>query len=438
MSFLFKEGLHTLGIRLVNMVFAAALGIMTARLLGPEGRGVYALPIINSGFVVAFLGGLSTATSFMLLNKKYGRGVLRVALQTSLLFFIAGAGVVTAIAFIAHQAWAALPAALVLPSACAISVATGYWFGVHRVQSANRLRLALTLVTLLLMTVGLIFIARNPTVAITAWLGANLLVGGATLLDVVLHARHLPADQVPFWPYFSFASKIGTIGIVQLLNLRADIYVVALFTTPAALGIYGVAVAGAESLLIVTQVASVVTMPHIGSLDQEQAALLTARCCRNNFMLAIVICIGIIAAAPLLVGLLYGHAFSGAVLPLRVLLIGVAGTSLGGVISSFYTIQMGNPRVVLVVSGASAAACIILSILLVPKMGILGAAIGSTVAYIVAQIVTISYFSRTARLPVWVVIFPQREDFEFYKGFLQKTAAGVRDYLARRSGRSTK
>ena len=429
--FILKEGAQTLSIRILNTVFAAALGMLTARLLGPHGRGIYALPVLNAGLVIAFFSGLSTATSYMMLNKKYGSGVLKAGFQASLIYSILGAGAVTAIAYATHQAWTALPAAFALPPACAIAVATGYWFGVRRVRSANRLALFLTIATLVFMVIGLVLVARTPSMAIVAWIAANTVVGAVASFFVFLNSRRLSSDHVPLAEFLSFATKVGSMGIVRLLNLRADVYVVAALASPAALGIYGVAVAGAESLLIVTQVASVVTMPHIGSLTTERAARLAARCARNNLVLAIAICLVVAALAPLFVGLLFGKAFLPAVWPLRVLLIGILATSVGSVISVFFTIRLGIPRLAVVPGIAAATVSVAASILLVPKLGIIGAAMGSTFGYIVGFIVTIWNFSRITHIPKRTVILPQSEDFESYRTLWNKGLRTMREtYVA--------
>ena len=79
-------------VRIANVVAAAVLGILTARLLGPEGKGTYALPMIQAAIVATAFAGLTSATSYFLLNGDAGnRRTLAVALRASLPFLLGGA-----------------------------------------------------------------------------------------------------------------------------------------------------------------------------------------------------------------------------------------------------------------------------------------------------------------------------------------------------------
>src|SRR5690348_7675566 len=63
------DGLYTFAVRLLNIGMAAGLTVLTARMLGPSGRGTYALPGVEAALVASAFGGLSSATSYFLLNR---------------------------------------------------------------------------------------------------------------------------------------------------------------------------------------------------------------------------------------------------------------------------------------------------------------------------------------------------------------------------------
>jgi O-antigen/teichoic acid export membrane protein len=189
-----------------------------------------------------------------------------------------------------------------------------------------------------------------------------------------------------------------------------------------------VAVSAAESLLVPTQATALVASPHIGSLDRPTAARITARCVRNNLLLACILCAVIFILAPFLIELLYGAAFLPLVPALRILLVGVVALSLGSPVSSYYTLKLGKPEIPLVLAGSSAALCIALAVVLAPHLGIAGAAIASTVAYLVGQGLGIGYFAVKARVPIRDVLLPTADDFRTYSGFVRRMyrdAAGL-------------
>lgn len=425
------DGLYTFLLRMLNVACAAGLGILTARLLGPAGKGTYALPSVEAGLIVSGFNGLGGALSYFMLNRKAGRSALRPAFLTAIAFVCAGSLAIVPIALFGHQMWASIPAILSLPGAAALNLASGYAIGLKRVRHSTTINVASTLVTFAMMAVGLFLIQRSAWMAIGVWLVATTAVGGVSLAAVLVHARKLPAGEnsVNFGEYVHFALRVAGVNLVSLLNYRADLYIIAILANAAELGMYTVAVAAAESLLVPTQVAALVTSPHIGSLDVRPAAQLTARCVRNNMIVALMVCGVLFALAPAIVHLLYGDAFAPVVPALRVLLIGVFAMSLGSPMSSFFTLRLGQPEIPMRLAGISASICIALSFLLVPSDGMFGAAIASTVAYVVGQTTAIWYFRRTARIGVGELLVPTIKDLAQYRELFFKMLADGRQLL---------
>lgn len=421
------DGLYTFVMRILTVACAAGLGILTARLLGPAGKGLYALPAVEAGLVVSAFSGLGSATSYFMLNRSVGRSLLRPAFTTGLAFVLIGAIAIVPIAFLTGERWAAIPAIISLPASAVLNFASGYAVGIKRVRYSTTINVALTLLTFALMAGGLLLVARSAWVAIAVWLAASALIAVCAIFAVLWHSRHLRGtDSVGTIEFARFCGKVGLVNFVSLLNYRADLYIIALLTTPAALGMYTVAVSAAESLLVPTQVAALVTSPHIGSLDLGPAAKLTARCVRNNLLIATVVCGLIFAFAHPLVHLLYGTAFAPVVPALQVLLLGVVAISLGSPMSNYFTLKLGRPGVALRLAGASAALCIVVSLALVPVLGMLGAAVGSTVAYVAGQTIATWYFCRMTGLSISRVLVPTYEDLGVYVGFARRVLADGR------------
>ncbi|MGH7683165.1 MAG: polysaccharide biosynthesis C-terminal domain-containing protein, partial [Vulcanimicrobiaceae bacterium] len=266
-----------------------------------------------------------------------------------------------------------------------------------------------------LLAAGLFWWGFSPRIAVPMWFAANALVALAGLAVVLWNARRLPAKHVATWPFLNYAVRVGAAGIVAMLNYRVDLYIVAAMTPHRDLGFYTTAVSAAETLLVAAQVGAMVTVPQIGSLSESEAAELAACCVRNNLVF-VGLC-GIVAAiiAPYAVSLLYGSAFLPTVTPLRILLFGVVPWSAASMISSYYTLNVRRPQIAFVTAGASAMACAVLSVVLVPRLGITGAAIATTATYWGSIIAMVLYFSHETRIPISRVLLFQPEDFQGYR-----------------------
>jgi O-antigen/teichoic acid export membrane protein len=430
------DGLYTFGMRLLNMLGAAALGILTARLLGPAGKGLYALPAVEAGLIATAFGGLGSAMSYFLLNRRAGRHIIAPALVTASVYVAIGALAVIPVALFSRHSWTLLPAMLFLPASAAINLGTGYAVGIKRVRYSSTINVALTLLSLVIMAAGLFLIARQPGIAIAAWLIANFVIAACVLGAVLWHARKLEGDEhLTTGEFMKFGAKVGFVNLVSLLNYRADLYVVALLASAANLGMYTVAIAASESLLVPTQVAALVTSPHIGSFDIPGAVRLAARCVRNNLIIAVIVCGVLFAVAYPIVRLLYGAAFTPVVPALRILLLGVVALSLGSPMATYFTLKLGKPEIPLRLAGISAIICIALAIILVPRLAITGAAIASSVAYIISQVAALWYFTRTTRTALSAMLVPTRADISLYWTFLLRVAADSRRLLWPVAGR---
>ncbi|MFN2448955.1 MAG: polysaccharide biosynthesis C-terminal domain-containing protein [Candidatus Baltobacteraceae bacterium] len=429
------DGLYTFVMRILNVGCAAGLGIVTARFLGPSGKGLYALPSVEAGLVASAFGGLGAALSYFMLNRRAGSRLLRPALFTAAFFVLVGGVAIVPISMASGRSWAAIPAIISLPASAAINLATGYAVGIKRIRYATTLNVAVTLFTFTLMAAGLMLVSRNASVAIAVWIIATSVVGVIAIVAVVVHAKTLKGDEpVGTREFVKFSVKVGMVNLVSLLNYRADLYIIAIMTSAASLGMYTVAVSAAESLLVPTQVAALVTAPHIGSLEKQEAARLAARCVRNNLLIALLVCGVLSLFAEPLVRLLYGTAFLPVVTVLQVLLIGVFALSLGSPMSSYFTLKLGRPEVPLRLAGLSAAICIAASLFLVPAIGMLGAAVGSSVAYMAGQAAATLYFCRTTGIPARAVFLPTIGDWRTYASFVHTMLDDSRRLLAGRPG----
>lgn len=410
-SSVFKDSLSTLAVRIVNAFISAALGVITARALGPEQRGIYVLPILDAALAAAFLSGLTTATSYYMLNEGRGRGVLRSAYSSAGVFVAAGMALVAAIGMAEGRVWTIAPAAVSLIPSAILAVTTGYCFGIHRVRYANYFGVLTSVFSFLLISLGLLFISRTASISIGMWIAGLFAASVCAVVFLYSHSLKLENDRISMRGYFSFAAKSGITNVLSVLNLRIDVYVLAALTSPATLGVYTVAVSGAEALKILTLVLSQTAAPRIGSAEREKAALFTAKCIRANVLIALVPSALIGGLAPWLLELLYGSRFGGGALPLRILAVGIFASAPSALLSAYYTLKLGKPMLSFWNCALSAAICCMLSVGLIPVLGMNGAALASTCGYIVSQIVFLRMFLRDTGLRAATVLLAVPEDF---------------------------
>lgn len=430
---LFYDGMYTLGGRLLRTVLAVALGVLIARVLGPYQRGLYALPTaVYTGLVTAVFSGLSLAVSYSMLTTGAGREILRPAFITAALFSIAGALPVAAAAQLGHNTWAVIPSVVILPCSAAGMVLLGYAVGSKQIRWQTTYSLASTAALLAGIGAAFTFFPHTARIAVAAFLVVNVLLAAACVWIVLRDARPRTGAPVSLRAFVAYALRVGFVSLVTLLNYRADLYVVAILTTAAVLGQYAVAISAAEGLLVVTQVASIVTSPHVGSMDKKGAAEMTAQCVRATLLISAPICALFFIAAPQIVHVLYGAAYLPLVPSLRVLLVAVLVLSLGSPVSNFFTLNRGKPEVALASALAAACVCLAISWVLVPRIGTIGAALATALAYVLGEGMRMGFFMAATGTRIGTILVPTRGDVDAYASMIRSAARDVVRLVPRR------
>src|SRR5579884_382624 len=405
------DGLFTFAVRLANVALSAGLAILTARALGPSGRGLYSLPGIEAALVSSIFGGLGSATSFFLLNRKPNARFLYTVLAcTAAWVLVAALALVPLSVF--HARWTFAPALAVLPAMAFLNIATGYALGIKKVRYSSVFAALPTVLTLAAVAIALFLVNRSPGVAITAWIWSTTAAGVLAVGYAVFDARIRidGTENISLKEYAGFCARASLV------------YVVTLMLSPAALGMYGIAVTVAETLLLPTQAASFVASPHIASLDLRESGLLTARCVRNNLLLAAALCALLFVFARPLLSLLYGRAFLPAAPAFDILLFGVLALAIGSPVSTYFTLRLGKPQISMWLGALSAAVCLGTSVALIKAWGMSGAAAGSTAGYVIGQCVGLWYFGRSARLGWRDLFIPTATDLQAYASFFIRMA----------------
>jgi O-antigen/teichoic acid export membrane protein len=434
---LFADGVYTFALRIAGVAVSAVIGILTARLLGPVGRGIYALPIVDAALVSSAFSGLTTASSYFMLRKDAGRAIVPAILRGVGIAVLLGIPFAVVLAYVEGAPWAAFPAVLSLPGPAVLCALYGYQVGVNRVRGNAWFGFLSSLLYLGSILVAFAVFGPHAISAIFAWVVSGDLFALGGLVWMIRDARRLPAGQVAFGDFLSYAARVAGVSIVSLLNFRADVYIVAAFTAPGILGMYTLAVSAAESLRLATQVTGTVSSPLIGSLKSERdAARLAAHCIRHNVLIALGACAVLWVLAPIAVRHIYGVSFMPMIPAFRILLVGVFASTLGGPMSIYFTVRIGRPQLPLLLAGLSAAICIAVTLMTVKTYGMIGAATGSTLGYFAGQAVAMALFTRIARVPLGEMVLPRRGDLAEYVAASGALLLRIRQVLRDRGSRT--
>lgn len=182
---------------------------------------------------------------------------------------------------------------------------------------------------------------------------------------------------------YGFIVFLGAFFI--FLNYRIDQWLIKYYLGNKELGLYTVGVTLAEIILIITTSVINPLRARLYNIDtdSEKFKTITAKTVKFTVYATAIISIPLFFAVNLLSSeYLYGQKYSSSIAVVKILLFGLVFISFGKIGSHYYVIK-GRPYIHLFSSLFIFLLNLTLNIILIPDLGIKGAAISSTISYIV-------------------------------------------------------
>jgi O-antigen/teichoic acid export membrane protein len=191
--------------------------------------------------------------------------------------------------------------------------------------------------------------------------------------------------------------------LVMNFNFRIDVALLQWLRGAEEVGIYSLGVSVAEKIQYLPEALALLVLSQVATSDDADANRSTASALRNTlwFLAALAVLLGV--AAGWLVPWVYGEAFAGSVLALRLLLPGMLGVSVYLLLHSDLT-GRGRGQVTLGVFSLALLLNVALNLAWIPRWGAAGAALASTVSYNVGALGLVVYYRRTNQVG-WRALF---------------------------------
>lgn len=359
----------------------ALVVFVAAHALGPNGQGELALgvAVATIGSLVAALG-LDVAIAREAVEAAKHRAILSTGVRQ-----VVGAGVVAGIAVLV-VARTSVPSGAVVIGLCAIPAAVA-----SRLVLAWALALRLTSVVVACLLVGpalnagmvlalAALGALSATTALVAFLGATylgLLGAAGRSFRRSLHRADGPSRNRRELYSLGFKALPGLAA--QAANSRFDQLIIPVFLPVSELGYYSLAVAGAEAAALPGQAAGSVMLPESRRWSTIDLRKIT------RMLAGVSVAVLLIAGTfPLFVLALLPN-YRNSLTPFAVLVPAAVAFSASRVLSAVVA-GRASPWPASRTSIAAALLIVALDLVLIPTMGVVGAALATSVGYCVATL----------------------------------------------------
>lgn len=376
------------GIQLLNVLTGVAL----ARGLGPQARGEVAailLWVILVGSAGQF--GTAEAVTYHVANdRRQARVVIGVALWAGLLLSVAlvAVGALVVRLTLAHYGPPTLTMGYVslaaIPLYVGTSIGTAALQGLETMTAFNIVRAVVYVST----AAGLLlFYALHKLTVPTA--SYCYIAGYAVSLFFSLVALKRKAVLgFGFEPrilrsLFAYGVRSQTAFITQTLIQRLDQLLISIVLGATTLGIYVVAVTMTSGATLVASTVGLVAFPRVAAIvDLNERAAQARRYLVIAVVLSVVVVLPILLFTPQLLDLFFGHAFVKGTGVCRVLLVASVFLAFTFLLTSVLR-GLGRPLDVGIAGVVGLVVSAVLLAVLLPTMGLMGAAIASLVAYVI-------------------------------------------------------
>lgn len=439
-----RNTLLVLTSQLVAVVASLASSIVTARYLGPGGRGLLALVNISLNMLLLLSGfGLSYSLTYFVAKERVDvRQALGVAVLASLLLGALGVTVSAALYWLlAGSVLRGVPFLLFvfgiigLPALIFVELWTTIRIARSEFEVTTVYQIIVILVTLG-MTVLVLMAFHGGVWGLVIASTATSVVFSLGLLVLSIRKDGISFDlRGVRHPLMKYGLKVYAGSLVNSVYLRLDAYILNAFSTKANVGQYSMAVTINEKLWLVDSALNQAVLPEVISKGERESAKLVALACRTLLLFTGVVALALGLSGHWVMGLLYGKEFLPAVLPLQLLLPGTVVYSASKPLATYFSGQLGKPGTTSMIAAGTALASVAVYLVFVPRLAAVGAALGSTIVYAGVFMVLLRMFSSESGMPVRDVLIPNAEDMRIYWSFVTRIAARIKGAVRNAFGR---
>lgn len=430
-----KSAFYTFLTQIPTQVFGIISGIFITRILGPSGRGIYAIFYADISLFNTLLGfSITTAIIYFLSSKRMSEPkVLGASLIFSLITMI--------LSVIIFLIWINLPVSdLIFPKGYmnwnyivwfltfllltqVNTVYSGFFQGIRNFKVVNSVLLinsiinivfygcAFTLSYLGLFKVGIfeVLILGLLVLIINTWQWhVNYMKYFSLKIDFGFNWK------LEIQPFFRYMGLGHLSMVINFFNYRLVLWVLAYYLNEAEVGIFSLAAGLTQMLTFLSNPLSQVLLPFLSSEDQNQRNKTFIRFARVHFSLIFVIAIFGALISPFLIPVLYGKAFIQSVYPFEIMIFAVVLSCQTKILAGFF---MADNKVVINLWATifGFLLTLVFNFTLIQAYGVIGAAWSSAITYIGIFLFVYLAMIIFANIPTVNIFFITREDIKYAK-----------------------
>ena len=419
----------------VAFLFVVAI----ARTVGPSSRGVVAFAV-TVPTVASWVSILGLDIAFLYLagsRPELRRAIVSTAILAGLISGLAGAALGFAVfalfpGLAPHEMTRAMliVALIATPLYSVQRLLYTTMIGSKRIGYANAVVVAIPFASVLAFVALGIVGSFTIETALAAWVIGRLV---GAVASVVFARRKVGTDwtgsaiRSALRPAVPYGLRAYPASLSGLPIRRFDTFMLGAISPSSELGLYTAGVNIAEIAMYLPNSVANVMLPESAGRKERESALLVQRASAVVLFIMLSGAAVMIAAAPFIVNLILGSAYSGSVAPLQLMMVAMVGSSARRIYSAGL-LARDRAGIVSILTVVTMLLVVGLDILLIPGRGAVGAALASAIGYCCGGLLVYVVYRRSISREVARSLPPMKE--ELVLGF-----GALRQSLVQRTGR---
>lgn len=384
----FRAVVQSIGSKVLILALQAGTGILTARMLGPAGRGELAAMILWPLFVASVTTlGVPSSLIYHLRNRAAERG--RLVANGFAMAAVMGVAAAAIAALILpwwlHQysPWVIRAAQwfLITVPLCSVTLAgRAVLEAAHDFAASNGIQILTPFATLAVLLLFVTLHRMDPYTAAIAYIAASLPAFFFMLTRIRRAGIRAARIQLAgIKQLLQYGVRSYGIDVLGTLALQVDQVLVVSLLSAGAMGSYVVVLSLSRMLNVFQQSVVMVLFPKAAGHSPDKVMAMTGDSVRTSGLVTAICGVMVCLTGPTLLRLLYGAEYADAVGALRILVLEAVLSGVVFVLAQAF-MALNRPGVVTILQGAGLSLSIPMMLWLIPRYGIYGAAVSLLVS----------------------------------------------------------
>jgi O-antigen/teichoic acid export membrane protein len=384
--------------RTAIVVISFALNIVTARCLGPAGRGILAVLMTIVALASQF-GNLGLHASNTYYAAKDKEKLPNIIGNTIWIGFLGGIiiSLVTWLIFSFKQDLIkGVPGSFLLiaifsiPFSLLFLLGQNILLGIQEIKTFNVLEFSKSLIIFVFTAILLIIYKLGVEGVLIPYTVFSIIFCFILLKKLlILSKKLLFFDFFLFQQSLIYGFKAYWSAFFSFLALKFNMLMVNYFLGTQQTGIYSISVQVGDFIYLLPTIIGVILFSRVSGMKEGSWQFTKKIILMTSGIMLLAVLITTILAKPLII-LLYGNDFQGAVSPLLWLLPGIFFLSINTIFMNFFA-GRGNPMIVVISPLLAFTANFVLNICLIPSFGINGSSFTSSLTYLIMLVASFVY-----------------------------------------------